>query len=630
MKISKSKATTSVTYKTTNKDMMDKTMYKWFKATNQEELKDQTMSTVAYLKMNQQYRFRQIAMFARLYGNKNLFNFAGSSLNKIDAATGLPADRPTFNLIQSATDSLVATITQSRPSPIFLTNAGDYKQRKLSKQLTEFVGGEFYETKAYEKAADVLRDAIVMGTGCMKVYEDRDGKIALDRVLLGEIFVDENEAIYGEPRQMFQMKLMDRSVLGAITTKRVAEDASNAYPDNGANASIADQVMVIEAWHLPSSKDAKDGRHVIVCDAGVILDEPYEKESFPFIFVHYSKRMLGFWSQGLAEQLMGSQIEINAMLATISRAIRLVGVPRVFVEMGSKVNKTSFNNEVGSIIEYSGVKPIYEVAPTVPAEMYSQLETLIQRGYQQCGVSQMQAGSQKPAGLDSGEAIRTYDDIQTNRLSTISRAYDNMFIELAEKIVDLAKDISIDKGKYSTVYPGKDLVREVDLPGAEQLMNPFVVQIFNQSSLPKDPAGRLSKITEMLQAGMISIKEGRRLLGYPDIDQMEKLDIAAEERIFQTLDKIVEDGVFTPPDPFMDLQLATELTTKYYNLYGAAKLDEDKLEMLRVFFAQVQALIQQSMPPQPAAAPAGGQPMAAPQPQAVSNLVPNGSVGGTQ
>src|SRR5208282_1411965 len=107
----------------------------------------------------------------------------------------------------------------------------------------------------------------------------------------------------------------------------------------------------------------------------------------------------------------------------------------------------------------------------------------------------------------------------------------------------------------------------------------FIIQCFNMSSLPRDPAGRMQKITEMIQAGMISIREGRRLLDYPDLEQIEKLANASEERIYQTLDDIIEKGEYKGPDPFMDIQLANDLVVQYYNLYSSAKLEEEKCEM---------------------------------------------------
>ncbi len=154
------------------------------------------------------------------------------------------------------------------------------------------------------------------------------------------------------------------------------------------------------------------------------------------------------------------------------------------------------------------------------------------------------------------------------------------------------------------------------------LKDPFVIKCFTESSLPRTPAGRMATVTEQVQAGMLTLREGRRLLKFPDLEANEQLDNASEERIFKILDGIVEDGKYEEPDPFMDLGLAIELTVKYYNLYMAAKLEEDKAEMLRNFFKQCLALQQAAMPPpMPMGAPAA--PQANPEAAPTSPLLPN-------
>ncbi len=120
---------------------------------------------------------------------------------------------------------------------------------------------------------------------------------------------------------------------------------------------------------------------------------------------------------------------------------------------------------------------------------------------------------------------------------------------------------------------------------------------------------------------MITMQEGRRLLDYPDLEQVEKLANAGEERILQILDDIVEHGKYSPPDPFTDLQLATTLTTQYINLYSSAKLEETKLDMLRQYFQQIQDIKQQAMAA--LTPPPGPMPQAAPQAPPQSPLVPN-------
>lgn len=629
-----------VTFKTADQSgsMM---LNRWWQTKGSEKAAMEMVTTAAYIKENTGYRYRQAAVYARLYGNQSLYSFAGSNISKFDQMNGLPQERPTFNLIQSCTDTLVSRIAQSRPQPTFLTENGDYKQRNLGKKLNQFTQGEFYHTDAYEVAQDVLRDACVEGTGCAHVFETDDNRVGLERVLLTELNIDANEGIYRKPRRMYRHKLVDRDVLLANFPDH--EDkiltAAKATPDNGPDSSktVSDQVLVVEAWSLASSDKAKDGRHILGISSGCLLDEAWNKKKFPFVFMHYSHRLLGFWSQGLAEQLMGTQLELNSILFTISRSIKLMGVPRVLIEDGSKIVTAHINNEIGNVIRFRGTKPEFVVSESNAHDLYSERDKLIEYGYQQTGVSSMQAASQKPAGLDSGEAIRSYDDISTDRFASLARRYDNFFIDLAYLVLDQAKDIAIRDGKYSTVFPAKDGTKNIDLPKAAlEAENDFVIQCFTQSSLPKEPAGRLAKVTEMCQAGMISIQEGRRLLDYPDLEQVEKLANAGEERIFQILDEIVEEGKYTPPDPFMDLDLAMKLTTQYINLYSQAKLEESKADKLRSFFQQcltIKTSAQpQPMPGAPGAAPgqppgAPGQPtpQAAPMPQAQSPLIPNGN-----
>lgn len=600
----------------------------WWKADDDRQLAAELCGNLAYLKTNQTYRLRQLAVDIRLYSGLSVYSYAGSNVSKMDRTKSLPDDRPTFNLIQACTDTLVSRLTQNEPAPKFLTDGADYKQRHLAQELNRFILGEFYQCCAYEKGTKALRDCIVTGTGALKVYRGDNDKVCLDRVMTTDLYVDDNDSLNGDPQTLNQMKLMDRDKLLANNPKYadVIMATPQSYPDNAPDSgrTIADQVLVAEGWKLPSGPDKEapgyiPGRHTIATMGGVILDEPWDKMKFPFVFINYSDPFLGYWGQGLATQLFGTQLSINRIMYTISRAISLVGVPRVFIEQSSKVVKAHNNNEIGVLITYSGTKPSYEIAPCNAPELYEERDRLIEYGFRQCGVSNMQATSQKPAGLNSGEAIRSYDDINTDRFAQLSKKYENFFIDLAYQITDCAMDIAKDTGKYQTVYPNKDGTKEINLPKMGILKDPFVIKCFTESSLPHQPAGRMAAVTEMVQAGMLTLKEGRRLMKFPDLEQNEKLDNSSEERIFQILDNIVDSGDYQPPDPFIDLQLASILTVQYINLYLAAKLEEKKADMLRTFFVQVQALQQAGQLP-PMAAPV---PTANPQPAPTSPLVPN-------
>lgn len=634
MKITKANpATSKIVMKTKPQgDMAGRgQLYEWWKAEDDQKLAIELCGTAGYLKTNQTYRMRQLAVDVRLYSGLSVYSYAGSNVSKMDRTKSLPDDRPTFNIIKSCVDTLTSRLSQSKPEPKFLTDNGDYTQRHLAQELNQFMLGEFYQTRTYEKGVKMLRDALVLGTGCLKIYEGDNNKVCVDRVMITDLFVDENDDLNGDPQQMFQLKLMDRNKVAANSprsTQGIIAGTPQSYPDNAPDSgrSISDQIMVVEGWKLPSGDDPKakgyiPGRHTIATTNGVILDEEWNKPKFPFVFLNYSDPFIGFWGQGIATQLFGTQLTLNRIMYTIARAITLVGVPRVFIEQSSKVVKTSIDNQIGVICTFSGTKPSYEVAPCNAPELYNERDKLISYGFQSTGVSSMQAQGKKDEGLDSGTAIRAAEDVYNDRFASLSSKWEQVYIDVAYHIAHTAMDIAEREGKYQTVYPNKDGTKEIDLPAMKFLKNPFVIQCFTESSLPRTPAGRIATVTEQVQAGILTLKEGRRLMRFPDLEQNEQLGNASEERIYKILDKIVQKGEYTPPDMFIDLMLADELVVQYYNLYMAANLEEEKADMLRTFWNQIQTL-KQLATPQPTAA-SQPQAQANPEPTPTSPLVPN-------
>lgn len=629
-KVDKSEKKT-ITVKTLDKPSNPRESQNWWKAKSKAERGRQLLETIEFLKTEQAFRHKAAGVHAKLYGNIPLFGMTGaqtSSLGQTQRKTPLPIDRPTMNVVQSGIDTLVSRLTQQKPRPYFLTDGGDYKQRKLAMELNQFTSGEFYQTRAYEKGETVLRDASILGDGALKIYETDDKKVGVERTLVTELYVDFNDAFNGEPRSLYHTKLIDRSVLAQLMPDEASKvaNAEQAYPDDSEQSqkTMSDQVLIVEAWHLPSAKGGTDGRHTIACTAGVLCDEEYKKSTFPFVFMRYNPRMVGFWSQGAAEQVMGTQVEINKLLITITQSINLVGVPRVFVEQGSKVVKAHLNNQIGAIVTYSGTKPEYAVAPCVPVELYSQLERLKDYAFEQLGVSQLSATGKKPAGLNSGTAQQVYDDIQSDRFATLEKRYRQMYIDLAYQITEKAREIAERDGAYQTVFPDKYGTATVDLPASKLLEeNPFVIQCFDTSSLPRDPAGRTQRVVELMQAGVLSMSEGRRLIDFPDLEQTDRLSRAAEERCYSILDEIIFGSKYEAPDPFLDIAFCEKAVVDYYNWYQPRGLPEKKLQELRDWQAQVMELKAAAQtaaaPPQPTA----GAPQAAPEAPPTSPMLPN-------
>jgi hypothetical protein len=601
----------TIVAKTTDKSKLPVQSYQWWKAQNDNDLCFQTIATANFLQKSQQYRVRGASVFSRIYSGKGLMNYALNS-KVLDTSNQLSVRRPTMNVTQSCVDTLVSRMTQAQPKPTFLTEGGDYRKRNLAETLNQFIAGEFYRCKAYEKGGMALRDGCIFGDGFIKVFA-KDKKVSLEKTITTEIFTDKDDSWYGDPRQMVQFKLSDRGVISSMfpDAKIDLSKASKAYVDGSGESSetISDQIIVVEAWHRRSGEESDDGRHVIVCSAGVILDEKWEKDYFPFVKMPYNPHSVGYFSQGLVEMLMGTQLGIDTILRTVSDAMNVVGVPRVFMDEMSKILEASINNNVGSIIKFRGNAPIFHTAESNAPDVYEHLMRLIQFAYQISGVSQLAAAGVKPQGLNSGEAQRVFLDNQDDRFNSLEKRYNNMYNELALKMTDVAADIVKAEGSYTTVYPGKDGLCELDFPKLDLLKDTFTIQCYDESSLPRDPAGRQAKLSEMLASGEITVATYRRLSSFPDIAQSDRLENALENRILKILDEIVESGKEPVVDEFIldPSDMATSLAVKYINYYSNQKLEEAKLQLFRDFIVQIQTQKEQATPPPAPALPAGPQ-----------------------
>lgn len=604
---------------------------RWWLA-NKTDIAPNVIRIAQFLIKQDSARLSQYNTSARLYSN-----FHGLGFSAVARAPGLGTsntkERISYNLVQSGIDTVVAKMAKNKPKPMFLTSGGDYKIQRRAKKLDKFCEGIFYENESFKLGPAILRDAGVFGDGLVHVF-NLHGRVTWERVLATELYVDQVEAMYGHPRQLFRVKNIDRQVMLEIYPEMSAaiKRAQAVDPKNiGMVQNVSDQIMVVEAWHLPSGPDATDGMHAIcIEDSQGLLnsgDLDYEDDGFPFAKLPWQERMMGYWSQSGAEQVQSTQLEINQLLWVIQRSMKLMGSFKVWMSFDSKMVVEHFNNEIGSIIK-GATPPQYLVPPIVAPEVYAHLQTLKNFGFEQLGVSQLSAASQKPEGLDSGKALREFNNIESDRFQVLGQKYEQFMLQLADLSIKCAKDIYEDEGEYKVQVPGKKFIEEIDWKDVDLEEDQFVMKVYPVSSLPQDPAGRLQTIQEYMQAGMLNLRQGRRLLDFPDLEQVEGLANASEDWIHQMLESIIDDGEYIAPDQFDDLQTCQELCLEYINQGKQSSLDMDKMNMLMTFDAQVKALMgvgQSAMQPQgaPGQPGAGGPPQAVPTAPPVSDMLPN-------
>lgn len=593
---------------------------KWWTITGDdksERVADAIAVILQTLKDSQNKLEAQRQASARLYGNIPLYGTLGLSTAKSAATLPVVRDRLTYNVVQSCVDTVTAKIAKNKPRPLFLTSGGDYRLQRKAKKLNQFVDGVFFDNEVHDQLGPTaFRDCAVLGDGILHVY-DYYGQVKIERVLGSEILVDEVEAIYGKPTQMHRVKNVDRMSLVEMFPKHKEKIliAQESTVENRNVPNISDQVVVCESWHLPSAPDAKDGRHAIVITGVTLFEEEWTKDFFPFAFLPWCKRLYGFWSQGGAEQIQNIQLEINKLLWVIQRSMHLAGSFKILVQNGSKVVSEHLNNDIGTIINYAGTAPQYITPPIIQPELYQHLATLKQAAYEQFGISQLSASSKKPEGLDSGKALREFNDIESERFMIIGQQYEKFHLDLAKLIVATGRDIYKKRGELKARVPGTKFLETIDWKDVDLKDDQYVMQVFPVSSLPQDPAGRLATIQEYAQAGYLDPRTARKLADFPDLQQVESLANSVEERILSILDKIVDEGDYTPPDQYIDQVLARQLALQYYNQFATQNLEPERLDMLEQFIGQLDALSMAATPePTPQAVPA-------PPPQ--SDLIPN-------
>ncbi len=612
----------------------------WWK-TSKKRVFSVIFDTVNFIREAQSYRTQANLRNLRLYGNSPLVGLSGGWYARVPtSAPGEAANKVTLNIVHSMISTVVSKIIKNRPRATFLTSGGDFSMQRKAKLLNRFIQGMFYETNIYKEGDAVARDSCIFGTGFMKIFEE-EGKIKCERVFPEEILVDDREALFNAPRQMFQRKVVTREVLIAqfpdkekfIRQAARDEDWEETLNEGYDLAKSSDQVAVIEAWHLPSSTDSNDGRRVISIDNTILLDENYNKPYFPFVKLEWSNRSLGYFGQGIAEQLTGLQIQINRLLNTIRVAMDLVSVPKVFVEAGSKVSKSHLNNEIGGIITYSGTMPEYRTAQAVGPEMFTHLDRLYQRAYEIVGISQLSASAKKPSGIDSGRALREYHDIESERFMSYAKDHEHMYMEAAKIMIELARDIYMKTGAFKVRSFNRALVEQIDWKDIDLDEDKYVMQMWPVSMLPATPAGRLQTIQEMMTAGLISREDGLSLLQFPDLKEVQDLLNAERNDINMIIELLIDKGVYVSPEPFTNLPLAIKTINSAYLKAKTEGAPDDRLDLCRRFISDAMALL--APPPEAMPQPQAMGPALAPEAEAAAleqgaSLSPNDLAMATQ
>lgn len=495
------------------------------------------------------------------------------------------------NGIASNVDTVTAVVATTDVRSRYMTDGGSWSQQRQARHLEWYVESVGKQTERSAKCRQAFRSAAKKGTGLVHVVADHMfDQVVVEHVLVDDMIVPDRQCTNGRrPREMHRRRFRDKDELVAEFPEH-EEAILNATGEQdglwaGYRPMETNELVVIESWYLPFGKQGhpkyRPGRHTLTIRGVTLKDEDYHKPRFPFAEARWSERDESWYGISGAERIMGTQRALNRRNLQIERQLDQGAFPTTYVRQADARLAIASTNRVGTIVPFKAELPHTVIPQAVSAETYQSRGDLKESMNNEFGHSSMATHAAKPAGIDSGVAIREWRDATTQRFATQEKMFEDLCLDVDWLIIDACKELG-DKApvvQRSTRWGGKKITwAKVD-------MGEVKVQSVAASTLPRTPSGRSQLVMEWAQAGVVTMDEARRLMQHPDLEKELSLYTAAIEAIEESIEEIA-DGKIVVPEPFDNLQLASWRAQQTYLIWRPARAPEYILENLRQYAVQ--------------------------------------------
>ena len=483
-----------------------------------------------------------------------------------------------FNVIKSVIDSIVSKLANQKVRPFFTPVNGTYKTRRIVKQCQQFFDSYFEFQKIQSKITKAFEESCIFSVGYLFVnpltYE-------VDVPPSWNVATLNTESVYGEPTKLL------------IKYPNYPTTLLDKLDINDAN--INSEYVTLEMYC-----DITEKVFEVYINNSMVKSISYEAERLPIVKIFYNIPILGNYTPSIVEELDGIQTQIDLISAKISAAAQLTPANTTYVLEGSNLSPGDINNRIGNVY---GVKcppgmttlPVMNVTPS-PIDPYWQslMEYYIQKAYEVIGISQLSAMSKKPNGLDSGAALQTMEDVESDRFETQVMQYVNAFIELAKTVIAVIPDTAdiLPNTKQSKSFKWSDVKKQSDL---------FKVQYSAQSALSKDPQEKLKQVLQLREQGFLSNYEVPLYLDLPDLQNAYEGAQAVENAVDALIERCIEEGDTDIPEYIDYQQLAQKITIVENQLSasytGNKKNDEDvalSIECLQTLEAKLMNIMEEN------------------------------------
>lgn len=539
-----------------------------------------------------QYYSMPLGLGSKSYNYKNSLQFSTQI-----AVPRTPVQN-SFNATALCIDTLTAKLAAIRAVPQAVTDRGTAKGRRLAEDLNYLIKGLFHKLNINHLLNLAFKEAMVNRVGYLKVIVEEEG-VKIDQIFSDEVIVDPVDGYYNNPYKMIHRKLIPKHVMLDLFPDfeeeiMVAEEVEVTSMNT---SQYTPSIMVAEAWCKNTYK--KKGRHVLCISNADLVDEDWDKDYFPIIKCDFNPPMRGYIGQSLVDQLCPLQEEITKLMGSIARIINLVAVPRVFIDTMSNVSKDHFTNSIGIVLEFTsaagGAAPIIHNGSALAPEIMQYLEFNVSQIYAQSGLTDVdtQGMQQVGSGNTSGEAIKKQTDIRSERWQFLKGMYEDKHIEVADVLL---AELQGKKIKVSSLDRSIGM-RMLNTSVIPNIRDSYVIKMYPVSSLPSSIPDLMDSFEQMMKLGLIQKSQLYDMFDMPDLDSKVALMSAKFKVIDMILDKMLEEGEYTNPEPYFDLQYAAVAAYDQYNWALFNEVAEDKLALVRRFINDVKKLVSQATPP---------------------------------
>lgn len=470
------------------------------------------------------------------------------------------------NIIKSCIDTLVSKIASQKVRPFFNTVNGTFKEMRIVKQAQQFFDQLYDDQNVNKTVTKAFKDACIFDTGIIYVNPDTH---RIERVLPWQVAIDSREASYNGLTRLVWKKENFPVTNIPFTDSKLKKQVVNTQQ----------QVTFYEYWNLNEGKKV-----YYIPEMDFYKEEAWDKNILPFVFINYDDPVKGNSSVSIVDLLFGIQDEIDSLIVKIKDASQLSSPLKYLVPENSSVKVNKLTNRVGEVITYSALPnqttpPVVAVTePFMDPQWISLLDKLKQDAYELCGISQLSATSQKPQGLNSGVALSTMEDIESDRFEVQLNSVIHTYVDIAKACIVLfdPDDPILPDSRLRRGFTWRDIV---------EAQNQLVIQFSAAESLSKDPQTRAQQVLMLVQMGVIPQNRIAALMEIPDTVQGYSIANNSIEAVMNVIDECIEDNNFEvpdfiPTDMLMQEILNTCLSLSSSNQDGRNQEDIDKLTQL--------------------------------------------------